>query len=81
MYMHNKGDDAQRSKMMKAYYEWKETHKEPVDIGSDTNSIDVIAEDVAIHVPLQLENAVHLSDTLNLETGRKTDSKHRTRGG
>ena len=47
MYMHNKGD-AQRRQMTKAYYEWKETHGEPAVIGSDTNSIDDIAEDVAI---------------------------------
>ena len=51
MYMHNKGDE-QRSKMMKYYYEWKETHREPVIIGSNTNSVDVISEDVAIHLPM-----------------------------
>lgn len=69
MYMHNKGD-AQRNTMMKAYYEWKETHGEPVIIGSDTNSIDNIAEDVAIHVPSPLENVVRLDHTLDLETGK-----------
>ena len=69
MYMHNKGD-AQREKMMKAYFEWKETHKEPVSTGSDTNSIDIITEDVAIHVPLQLADTMRLSHTLDLETGK-----------
>ena len=69
MYMHNKGEE-QRGKMLKSFYEWKETHREPVIIGSDTNSVDVISEDVKIHLPIQLDKALQLSDTLDMETGR-----------
>ena len=48
MYMHNSGE-AKRDSMMKTYEMWAKSHNEPVIIGSDTNSIDNIQEDVMMH--------------------------------
>ena len=68
MYMHNSGASKRRS-MMAMYGEWQAGHGEPVVIGSDTNSIDHLEEDVEMHVARSLRGAVSLQDTLNMETG------------
>ncbi len=68
MYMHNSGEQA-REHMMTSFAEWAMTHQEPVIIGSDTNSVDIIEEDVKIHPPTLLKDKVQLSDTLNMKTG------------
>ena len=53
---------------------WAESHGEPVIIGSDTNSIDSIDDDVAMHVhPMsameQSGNHISLKNTLDMQTG------------
>ena len=73
MYMHNSGAK-KRESMMKAYGMWAETHGEPVIIGSDTNSIDDMKQDVEMHVHKNSAmrnsgNDVSLKDTLNMKTG------------
>ena len=76
MYMHNSGA-GKREKMMKAYEMWAKSHNEPVIIGSDTNSIDDIQEDVEMHVHpksfmRQKGNKISLKDTLCMTTGEPT---------
>ena len=73
MYMHNSGA-GKREKMMKAYEMWAKSHNEPVIIGSDTNSIDDIRDDVEMHVHpksfmRQKGNKISLEDTLCMKTG------------
>ena len=54
---------------MAVYGEWQAEHGEPVVIGSDTNSIAHLVEDVKMHVARSLKGMVGLKDTLNMETG------------
>ena len=76
VYMYNSGA-AKRSNMMTAYEMWAKSHNEPVVIGSDTNSIDDIQEDVEMHVHpksfmRQSGNKISLKDTLCMVTGEPT---------
>ena len=68
MYMHNSGA-AKRRSMMAMYKEWQQEHGEPVVIGSDTNSIDQLGEDVELHVANSLKDVVGLENTLDMITG------------
>ena len=76
MYMHNSGT-TRRENMMTAYEMWAKSHNEPVIIGSDTNSIDDIKEDVRMHVHpksavRQSDKKISLKDTLCMLTGKPT---------
>ena len=85
MYMHNSGT-TNRNSMMKAYEMWAKSHNEPVIIGSDTNSIDDIQEDVKMHVHpksamRQSGNKISLKDTLCMVTGEPTPNAGLEKGG